>query len=106
MSQEIMNQKDIALLPSNPKEQDKIRGALKELSDCKTRMDSEKELMKEIADNLKEDFGLSRRLVNSMVATYMEGNYINKLSEMEAQIEEYEIFYSGLFKPHNTIVNQ
>ncbi len=93
-----MNQNDIALLPSNPKEQDKIRGALKELSDCKTRMDAEKELMKEIADNLKEDFGLSRRLVNSMVATYMEGNYINKLSEMEARIEEYEIFYSGLFK--------
>lgn len=104
MSQELMNQTDIALLPSNEKDKDKIKSAIKEMSDCKFRMDAEKELMKEIADNLKEDFGLSRRLVNSMVATYMDGNFINTLSEMEARIEEFELFYSGIFKPQSNVL--
>jgi hypothetical protein len=43
------------MLPSNPKDLKKIDAALEEISNSKTRIEAERELIKEIVEGIAED---------------------------------------------------
>lgn len=79
---------------TNPVDQEKIRKALQEICDSKTRVAAERELMKEIVTNLHEQFKehLSKRQINKMAKTY----YLRSFKEEIAAHEEFEVLYESI----------
>lgn len=89
---EIAENSVYAILPSTNEDKQTILQALIEIDVSLTRIEAERDLIKEIADGLKEDFGLGKRLVNRLAATYHKGN----AEEVLQQFEEYASFYDGV----------
>lgn len=76
---------------SNPADRKKIRDALNEASGSMTRIEAERDLIKEIAANLAEDFQLSKKVVNKMIRVYHKQNFNEEVashSEFESLYEE------------------
>ena len=80
------------VVPSSPADKLDILEAIKEIDLSLTRIDAERDLIKDIADQLKEDYSLPKRLVNRLAATYHKGNK----EEVENQFQEYKEFYSAI----------
>jgi len=83
-----------ATVPSTETDKQKILSAIREISDSMTRIESEKDLIKDIADELKESFGMGKRLVNTLAKTYHTGNK----SEVDSFYEEFTDFYESIIK--------
>lgn len=83
-----------AIVPSNPKDKTTINGAIREIADCLTRIESERELIADIAAGLKEEYDLPKRLVNKMASVYFKGNH----QEVTAEMEEFETFFEAIMK--------
>lgn len=77
------------ILPTRPEDLKKIRGAMDEISNSMTRMEAERDLVKEIKLNLKEDHQLPLKLISMMAKTYHKSNY----SEEQSQFEDFELLY-------------
>jgi hypothetical protein len=71
------------MLPSNPKDLKKIDSALEEISNSKTRIEAERELIKEIVDNINEDFDLPKKLINQLAKVYHMRNFAEEVSQQE-----------------------
>lgn len=82
---------------SNPEDQEKIRKALKEISDSYTRIEGEKDLIKEIVEEVKENFNLPKRTINKMAKTYHKQNF----HEEQASFEEFEALYEEIVGSSN-----
>ena len=90
MSQEIAT--PTAIVPSNQTDKDKIKSAIKEIDVSLVLIDAQRELIKEIADGLNEEYGMSRRLVNSIAKAYHAGNK----TEVDQAYEEFIDFYENI----------
>ena len=71
------------VIPSNPEDQKKIRGALQEIADAMTRITAERELIKDIKDSLKEDFELPPKFITKMAKTYFSQNFDAVVTEAD-----------------------
>jgi hypothetical protein len=71
------------MLPSNPTDLKKIDSALEEISNSKTRIEAERELIKEIVDNINEDFDLPKKLINQLAKVYHMRNFAEEVSQQE-----------------------
>jgi len=78
---------------TNP-ELDLVKKAAKEMSDSMTRQESEKDLQKDIVDQMKEKYGLKPAEFNRIVKVYHE----QKLDEVIAKHEEFVEFYESVFE--------
>ncbi len=74
---------------SNPKDREQLLGVLSECSNALTRIDSEKDLIKEAVKKVCEDLQLPKRLVNKLVKVYHKQNY----DEEVATHEQFETLY-------------
>ena len=83
-----------ATLPSTKEDRSTILQALIEIDVSLTRIEAERDLIKEIADGLKEEFGMGKRLVNRLASTYHKGDQ----EEVAEQFREYKEFMEGLIK--------
>lgn len=92
MSQQLITA--AAIVPSNQTDKDKIFNAIKEIDASLVRIDSEKDLIKDIAEALKDEFGMERRLVNSLAKTYHQGNR----SDVDTFHDEFTDFYDNVIK--------
>jgi len=81
------------VMPSSPNDVEKIKKAIKECSDSKTRIDAEKEFIDDVAADIKDEFGMSKSTFSKLVATYHRQNY----SEVTAKAEEFEFIYETVF---------
>ena len=57
-------------IPSSPEDRKRIRTALQEMSDSMTRIEAERDLMKEIITNVHEEFELSKKTFRRMAKVY------------------------------------
>lgn len=73
---------------SNPNDRKIIRDALQEISNSMTRMDAERDLIKDIKDTLHEQFKelLSKKQIGKMARIYHKQNF-NQEQEEFAQLE-------------------
>ena len=71
------------VLPSNPADIEKIRGALQEIADAFTRMTAERELVKDIKAMLKEDFELPPKFITKLAKTYFNQDFEAQQVESE-----------------------
>ena len=79
---------------SNPSDKKKIKDALLEISNCMTRIDAEKELIKDIVNDLSENFELPKKQVNKIARVYHKSNY----SQQVADSEEFQELYESLLE--------
>ena len=79
---------------SNPADKEKLLKVLKACSDSMTRMDAEKDLIREEVKEICQQLELPKRLVNRMVKVYHKQNY----DEEVAVHEQFETLYESVVK--------
>lgn len=80
------------IIPSNPEDRKKVLNALKEISNSLTRMDSERDLIKEILINLEDEFELPKKYMRKVANIYHRQN----LSEEKSAFQEVEDIYESI----------
>jgi hypothetical protein len=79
---------------SNEADRKKLLGVLKEISASMTRMDGEKDLIKESVKDICKELNLPKRLVNKLAKVYHKQNF----DEEVAVHDEFETFYEKVVK--------
>lgn len=82
---------------SNPADRKKIRDALQEASNSMTRISAERDLIKDIAKDLADQYQLSKKVVNKMIRVYHKQNF----SEEVAAQDEFETLYEEVTTAQN-----
>lgn len=82
------------VLPSDPKQRSALCIAVQAASNAKLRIDAEKELLKSIADRMKEEVGIPPALFNSLA----QAHFKQDLEARQSKSEELFDTYSLLFK--------
>lgn len=77
---------------SNPADREKLLNVLRECSASLTRMEGEKDFIKEAVSDVCKNLQLPKRLVNRMVKVYHRQNY----SEEVATHEQFQILYENV----------
>ena len=77
---------------SNPADQVKIKKMLSEISDSFTRIEAERDLIKETIEALSDDFDIDKKILRKMARIYHKQNY----STVEAEQEELALLYESV----------
>jgi uncharacterized protein YydD (DUF2326 family) len=75
---------------SNEVDRKKFKDALQEISNSFTRMAAEKDLIKEIVDDLAESFELPKKTVNKLARIYYKQNLSQEVEEFDEVQTLYE----------------
>lgn len=75
---------------SNPGDRKKIRDALQEASNSMTRISAERDLIKEIAKDMADNFSLSKKHVRKMIRVYHKQNFSEEVADQNEFEELYE----------------
>jgi hypothetical protein len=80
------------VIPSSPDQVLKIKNSIKEISNSMTRIESEKDLIKEILGSLEEEFQLPKKYMKKVAVTYHKQN----LNQIKEEFSEIEGLYSAI----------
>jgi hypothetical protein len=79
---------------NNPEDCKKINDALQEVSNSMTRIEAEKDLIKNIINDLSEDFQLPKKTINKLARVFHKQNF-----DQESQdFDELETLYEEIVK--------
>lgn len=70
-------------IPSSPEDQKKIRQVMETISDSYTRIEAERDLIKDEIAGLAEKYELPKKLLSKMARTFHKNNYDEKAAEEE-----------------------
>jgi predicted nuclease of restriction endonuclease-like RecB superfamily len=79
---------------TNPADKKKIKDALFEISGSYSRIEAERELIKDIVNDLADNFELSKKQVNKIARAYHKQNY----NQQVAESEEFQELYQSLLE--------
>ena len=79
-------------VPSNPNDRKAIFDCMKEISDSMTRMDAERDLIKQAIEDICEEQNLSKKTFRRMEKVYHRQNFKQELEEHE----EFETLYETI----------
>lgn len=79
---------------TNPADKQKLLGVLKECSASKTRMEAERDLVKEAVGNISKELQLPKKIINKMVKVYHKQNF----DEEVAVQDQFETLYQNIVK--------
>jgi len=82
-------------LPSTPEDKLKLLQSLRELSASMTRVEAERDLIKNIKDDICEELQLNRKVLNKLARTYHKGNF----SEEQEINKNFETLYETVTNP-------
>lgn len=77
----------MSAVPSSPADRVAIQKAVKEISDSMTRIEGERDFIKEATNNTCNAFQLSKKTFNKLVRVYHQQNY-NRVKEENEEFEE------------------
>lgn len=80
------------VIPSNDADKKKIRAAMDEISNSMTRIEGERDHIKEIKKNLKDEYSFALKLINKMAKTHHKRNF----SEEQMENEDFELLYESV----------
>lgn len=80
---------------SNPEDRKKLMNGIKEISNSFTRIEGERELIKEIIADLSEKFDLTKPVLRKIARTYHKQNYNEETAQFEEFAELYEQVVNG-----------
>lgn len=87
----------MAVQISNPEDRKKIKNALVEISNSMTRIEAEKDLIKNIVTDLADNFEIDKKHINTMAKIYHKQNF----SEERTKNEEFEVLYLSIVENKN-----
>lgn len=68
---------------SNPVDRKKIKDALQEISDSMTRMEAERDLIKDIVNDVNDNFKLPKKYITKMAKIYHKQNFAKEQQETD-----------------------
>jgi len=77
------------VIPSDDETKKRIRDALVEISNSMTRMDAERDLIKNILQDVDDDTGVPKKYIRKMARIYHKQN----LNEVKAENDDVETLY-------------
>ena len=80
---------------SNPEDRKKLMNGIKEISNSFTRIEGERELIKEVIADLAENFDLTKPVLRKIARTYHKQNYNEETAQFEEFAELYEQVVNG-----------
>lgn len=75
---------------SSPEDRKKIFGAIREISNSMTRIEAERDLIKDIVKDVSDNFQISRKVVNKMAKVYHKQSLSQTVAEHEEFVEMYD----------------
>ena len=78
------------VIPSTPEDRKRLAGMFREISNSLTRIEAERDLIKEIKANIKDEFELPTKVINLLAKLYHEQSkdeYFDEQSEIETLYE-------------------
>lgn len=82
----------VIITPSSPEDRKKIKGVVKAMSDAMTRIEGERDYIKEAKKALKEDFNLPMKEITTMLNDYHKQAFESRVQ----RFEEYTDFYESV----------
>ena len=79
---------------STPTDRKKVKDAISEISDSMTRIEAERELIKDIVNDIAENHERPKKFVKALATVYHKQSY----STVEAEQEEFTLLYETLFE--------
>jgi hypothetical protein len=83
------------VIPSSPDDLKKIKDAMKEMVDCMIRISAERELQKDIIDNLSEQFPDIPKKYFGRMAKVM---FKNSFDQVTGEMSDFETLYEAIVK--------
>jgi vacuolar-type H+-ATPase subunit D/Vma8 len=83
------------IIPSSPEDRKKIRGALEEISNSLTRIEAERELIKEILQDVEDKFELPKKYTRKVAKIFHKQNF----AEVKTEQEDLETIYETVTGP-------
>lgn len=83
---------------SSPADRAKIKKMLGEISNSMTRIEGERDLIKETIKEMSQEFNLPKRTLNRMAKVYHKQNFLREREEHE----EFEGLYTTIVQDPNT----
>ena len=80
----------LIVIPTNPKDLDRLNRLCQDAIDCMTRIQAEREAIKDIVALCKEDFELPPKFVNKLIKTKFKGSFDKDQTEFEDFVELYD----------------
>ena len=77
------------IIPSSPEDRKKIRQALEEISNSLTRIEAERDLIKDILQDVEDKFELPKKYTRKVAKIYHKQNF----KEVQAEQSELETIY-------------
>ena len=88
------------MLPRNPSDLKKIDAALQEISNSKTRIEAERDLIKEITDNIAEEHDMPKKLINQLAKVYHMRNFAEEVSQQE----DFQVAFEQLATANKSLI--
>lgn len=82
------------VLPSSPADRAKIKAAMIECSGAMTRIESEKDYIKEAVAELAEEYEVPKKLLNKLLRVYHKSSK----DQVLAEAEQMDVAYSAIFE--------
>lgn len=79
-------------LPQDPAARKAIKDCMQEVSNSMTRIEGERDFIKEAINNICEEYQLSKKTFRKLVRTYHKQNFSNEVADHE----EFELMYTEL----------
>ena len=79
---------------SNPADRQKLLAVIKECSASKTRIEAERDLIKEAVSGISKELDIPKRMINRMVKVYHKQNF----DEEVAVQDQFETLYQHIVK--------
>ena len=80
------------IIPSSPEDRKRILNAMKEYSNSLTRIEAERDQMKNIVDDLADEVDISKSVLKKLCTIYHKQN----LAEQAAEMSDIETLYESV----------
>ena len=77
---------NMIIIPTSDADKQRMKGAMDEISNAYTRIEAEKDFIKEAIISLEDDVGIPKKYLSKMARIYHKNN----VSEVVAEIEDIE----------------
>jgi len=78
---------------SNPKDRERLINGIKEMSDSMARTEAEKDLQKNIIEDVAEDTGVDKKYIRKLSTIYHKHTFV----KVQAESDEVQSLYEVLF---------
>ena len=75
---------------SSPEDKKKLKDAIQEISNSMTRMEAERDLIKEILKEQSDQFQIPKKILSKIAKTYHRQNLTQEVEDHEDFVELYE----------------